>query len=356
MDAKLTPNQIDHARRINLIGWLIDQGHDSQLRHPHKGLFCSPFRDDTTPSLSISEKNGIYLWHDFGTKEGGDAIDFVQRYNKQTFPEAVRTLLDYDPGAHTRTIITAPSPKFDSSINLTHWHQRAWSQMKPSTLHAIQRYFTKKNLPWIPETQPIRIWIGEQPYDRQSKRIPFLAWPTPNPYDIQAFECRAMVPTLPEHTRRGFPTKTLWIHHRPGQPVLITESIHDCLAGERLFGLPFTHIALNGVNQQHLIPGTIETMHPPAIFVALDHEPSTHIGHKTQQAIIEALTPLGIPICQIQTHIQTGTKDLLRLLQQHPQGFPASTLSDTGIWTNLSAPNNLLAHHTLPLVNDRLSI
>ncbi len=53
-----------------------------------KGL-C-PFHDEKSPSFNVSADRGIF--HCFGCQAGGDAIEFLIRYENLTFPEAVRTL------------------------------------------------------------------------------------------------------------------------------------------------------------------------------------------------------------------------------------------------------------------------
>ena len=46
-----------------------------------------PFHDDSHPSMSVSSKLGIF--HCFSCKAGGNAIKFIQDYEKISFPEAV---------------------------------------------------------------------------------------------------------------------------------------------------------------------------------------------------------------------------------------------------------------------------
>jgi len=36
-----------------------------------------PFHDDTHPSLSVNEKEGVWLWHCFGCGKAGSIIDFL---------------------------------------------------------------------------------------------------------------------------------------------------------------------------------------------------------------------------------------------------------------------------------------
>ena len=49
-----------------------------------------PFHDDSHPSMSVSSKLGIF--HCFSCKAGGNAIKFIQDYEKISFPEAVEKL------------------------------------------------------------------------------------------------------------------------------------------------------------------------------------------------------------------------------------------------------------------------
>lgn len=54
----------------------------------------SPFRDERTPSFGIKFDSNKNKWHwqDFGTDEGGDAIDFVMKYRNYSYVEARRYL------------------------------------------------------------------------------------------------------------------------------------------------------------------------------------------------------------------------------------------------------------------------
>ncbi len=49
-----------------------------------------PFHQDKTPSLSVSEEKGLF--HCFGCGESGDVIDFIQKLDGLSFPEACRVL------------------------------------------------------------------------------------------------------------------------------------------------------------------------------------------------------------------------------------------------------------------------
>lgn len=49
-----------------------------------------PFHDDKNPSMNVSPERNMY--HCFACKAGGDAINFIQEYEKLNFPEAVEKL------------------------------------------------------------------------------------------------------------------------------------------------------------------------------------------------------------------------------------------------------------------------
>lgn len=52
----------------------------------------SPFRSETKPSFSVApEKN---MWYDFGSAQGGNAVQFLIEYEKISFPEAIRSLAE----------------------------------------------------------------------------------------------------------------------------------------------------------------------------------------------------------------------------------------------------------------------
>jgi len=56
----------------------------------HKAL-C-PFHTEKTPSFVVNPERQIF--HCFGCGEGGDAIAFLVKHERLTFPEAVRTLAE----------------------------------------------------------------------------------------------------------------------------------------------------------------------------------------------------------------------------------------------------------------------
>jgi len=63
------------------------------LKKRGKNYFgLSPFRSETKPSFSVApDKN---MWYDFGSGQGGNAVQFLIEYEKISFAEAVRSLAE----------------------------------------------------------------------------------------------------------------------------------------------------------------------------------------------------------------------------------------------------------------------
>jgi DNA primase catalytic core len=79
-------DRIAHLKRLNLPEVLLSKG--IKLKRNGSGSYTGlcPFHKDRNPSLSISLKNDIWLWHCFGCKKGGTLIDFL-RYTGESFKE-----------------------------------------------------------------------------------------------------------------------------------------------------------------------------------------------------------------------------------------------------------------------------
>jgi DNA primase len=63
------------------------------LKKRGKNYFgLSPFRSETKPSFSVApDKN---MWYDFGSGQGGNAVQFLLEYEKISFSEAIRSLAE----------------------------------------------------------------------------------------------------------------------------------------------------------------------------------------------------------------------------------------------------------------------
>jgi hypothetical protein len=70
------------------------------------GVVHSPFRDDRTPSFSVS-KQGT-RWKDFASDEGGDALDFYARATGCSLADAIQKLAE---GLGQAPVLPPPPPK-----------------------------------------------------------------------------------------------------------------------------------------------------------------------------------------------------------------------------------------------------
>lgn len=60
---------------------------------PHKYKACCVFHDDSTPSLVIDDKRGLFFCH--GCSVGGDVFTFLMKVNKCSFKEAILLVEKY---------------------------------------------------------------------------------------------------------------------------------------------------------------------------------------------------------------------------------------------------------------------
>lgn len=81
-------------------------------------MYCSPFREDTTPSFQVLlEKN---IWKDHGSGEFGSAVDLVMKIEKCGFLEAMRIFENETFGNHAinseQPISKPTTPKVSSQV------------------------------------------------------------------------------------------------------------------------------------------------------------------------------------------------------------------------------------------------
>lgn len=85
----IPPETIEEVRRRVEIVSLVGQ-HVALKKRGRNYLGLCPFHSEKTPSFTVSPDKQIFYC--FGCGEGGDAISFLMKMNRLTFPEAVREL------------------------------------------------------------------------------------------------------------------------------------------------------------------------------------------------------------------------------------------------------------------------
>lgn len=71
---------IEEAKSIPLEDYLRHMGFSPVRQHGDSIWYCSPFREEKTPSFKVSESRN--LWYDFGLGQGGDIITLAMELQK----------------------------------------------------------------------------------------------------------------------------------------------------------------------------------------------------------------------------------------------------------------------------------
>ncbi len=134
-------NDIAYLKRLNLPEILQSKGISVKKNGNGSYIGLCPFHDDKNPSLSISEKNGIWLWHCFGCHKGGTLIDFL-RYEGKSFKDIYSEYGDSLP-ANTN-YPDEPARDFDIRQVLTQLIQFYHNSLKENT--PAQAYLESRGL------------------------------------------------------------------------------------------------------------------------------------------------------------------------------------------------------------------
>ena len=66
------------VRAVDLPALIAEHFPESRAKPGKAGVVYAAWRGNSnTPALSLSRKNGVWLWHDHATGEGGNAFDFL---------------------------------------------------------------------------------------------------------------------------------------------------------------------------------------------------------------------------------------------------------------------------------------
>ncbi len=63
------------ANKLSIVGYLASQGINPAKQNNDQVWYCSPLRNETTPSFKVNQS--LNLWYDFGSGENGTLIDLV---------------------------------------------------------------------------------------------------------------------------------------------------------------------------------------------------------------------------------------------------------------------------------------
>lgn len=68
--------------------------HRGAYQHATKAMLVAIWRNEKSPSVSVAFRAGRWVWHDFGSKEGGNAFHFLTRVCGLTPAQAAQELLE----------------------------------------------------------------------------------------------------------------------------------------------------------------------------------------------------------------------------------------------------------------------
>ncbi|WP_315403538.1 CHC2 zinc finger domain-containing protein [Hoylesella saccharolytica] len=89
---------IQHIKQIAITDYLQQQGYAPARVHGIHYWYCSPLRNERTPSFKVNTERN--QWYDFGTGEHGDIIDLVCALHRCTISEAIGLLSGAKQVAH----------------------------------------------------------------------------------------------------------------------------------------------------------------------------------------------------------------------------------------------------------------
>lgn len=292
--------KLKHARTVNLPAFLEEEMGLTPVAIEGSGRFyLSPLGSEKTPSFHVSYKDGVWLWFDHRTAEkaGGDGIALLRRLG-YSFKESVERLVGfsgYRDGACATQVKRMQQSRDISKDNLEGktvklekaLYAREFYARLPDSGSTVERYFTDRGLAYHPE-------IGARLYVDFKNSTKYLATPAPYPSEIRGIELREHFPAHMELSadfrkkRKCYGVKSLWVFKRDQSRLLVTESILDAIAGEKLFSMPeATLVALNGVGQAAEIERLLKYVTPKEVFVALDNDDSGREAGKIIKRILE---------------------------------------------------------------------
>ena len=220
--------------------------------YPNEMIYC-PFHNDTEPSCWVKGTR----YHCFGCHKHGDAFSFVQSIKHWTYYEAKRFL----ESGFTEVTDIVPSTK-ETRKQKIRWTRNIYRYLYGlRNEKTIRDYFENHKVIYHPEMGCITYTDKEN--------ILYVGIPMPTPKYLIGLECRSVT----GHMRKSFGAKTLWILPKNIERFLVTESILDSLAGERLLqDKEISLCSLNGTGNASKVRYLIEQYKPRHIQFALDND------------------------------------------------------------------------------------
>ena len=100
---------ISEAKQIDIVDFLEKKGIHYHHRKGNKYWYCSPYRNENTPSFKIDKVRND--WYDYGAGEGGDLIDLCKKlYNSNDTSTVLRMIASDAPTLVNNLVRTRNAP------------------------------------------------------------------------------------------------------------------------------------------------------------------------------------------------------------------------------------------------------
>jgi DNA primase len=162
---RFSPSYVDRLRNHFLISEVIGR-RMALKKHGREYQGLCPFHNEKTPSFTVNDEKGFF--HCFGCAAHGDAIEFIKRYERLTYPETIERLAReagiplpvVSPEEYERS--KAEKTLHDVCEAACQWFEK---QLQSTTGAIAMDYVKKRGLK--PET--LRTWrVGYAPDERTS--------------------------------------------------------------------------------------------------------------------------------------------------------------------------------------------
>ncbi len=90
MDFRNKKLSVSEAKEIDIVQFLADLGYEPSKIRNNDYWYCSPLRDERTPSFKVNRR--LNRWYDHGLGSGGNLVDFAILYHGCTISELLQKL------------------------------------------------------------------------------------------------------------------------------------------------------------------------------------------------------------------------------------------------------------------------
>lgn len=296
---------IEQAKQMALRDVLASLGHLPVRERKGECWYCSPLREEQTPSFKISRDGRA--WYDHGAGLGGNVLDFVMAYFQTDLSSALQALsslqIAHPPAAAPSPIHALAQSALEPAMTVT--------KMQPVTSRALIAYLRQRGIP--PDVaQP---YVQELHYEREGQPYFALAFANDsggyelrNPYFKGTQGAKDITLIRPKDAVQG--------------SAAVFEGFMDFLSAVMLVGRPprMPVIVMNSTAMKDKTLEAIRTLGATTVYLYLDWDAT---GRQLTAAFQEALT--GVEV-QDKAEIYAGCKDLNEWVQGRQQALHGGKL------------------------------